>query len=118
MKWNPPPSRHRSRRLRKKLRISEFREWGFRVDVELHRPLAFEEQNTLLSALLDESIEARGLAYGGSVTGGFVSRWGRGSATEHDREAVSAWLSAREEVKAVKVGPLKDAWHDGPQYAN
>lgn len=116
MKLNPPPSRHRSRRQRKKLRIGEFRECGFPVEVELHRPLAFEEQHVFLSALLDEVIEARDLAYGGSVAGGFVSRWGRGSATEQDRAAVSAWLSARPEVKAVTAGPLQDAWHDGPHY--
>lgn len=117
MKMNPPQARHRSRRQMKKLRIGEFRELGFTVSAELHRGLTSDEQEAFLSDLLDQLIGARGLDYGGGVDVGFVSYLGRGSATEDDRAAVGSWLSARIEVRSVKVGPLQDAWHDGPQYA-
>lgn len=117
VKLNPPQFRQRSRRQMKKLRIGEFRELGFSVSMELHRLLTGDEQDAFLSELLDQLIEARGLVYGGGADMGFVSYPGRGSATEEDREAVSAWLSARAEVKTVTVGPLQDGWHDGPQYA-
>ncbi len=101
----------------KKLRIGEFRELGFLVSTELHRELTGDEEDKFLSDLLEQLIEARGLAYGGGARGGFVSLFGRGCVSEEDREAVSAWLSARHEVKAVSVSALQDAWHDGPQYA-
>lgn len=113
MKFNPPPTRNRSRRLRKKLRIGEFQELGFSVSMEFPQALNPDEQETFLDALLDELIVPRDLAYGGSVEGGFVSRFGRGSTTQEDRDAVSAWLRARVDVTSASVGPMEDCWHDG-----
>lgn len=116
MKLNPPLSRNRSRRQRKKLRIAEFQELGFTLSAELQKELSRSEQDVFLSAFLDDVIEARGLAYGGGVDFGFVSKFERGSATEEDRQAVKAWYASRPEVKETTVGDLVDCWHEGPQY--
>jgi uncharacterized protein YggL (DUF469 family) len=116
VKFNPPKSRNRSRRQMKKLRICAFRELGFSVSIELQCAPTRAILDWLFSAFLERLIEARGLYYGGGVDSGFVYR-GRGSATEEDRAAVSAWLATRSEIKAATVGPLQDSWHDGAQYA-
>ncbi len=103
----------RSRRLRKKLHVDEFRELGF------HLRFAFAEEVDPLArlrvwdAFLVEAIEARGLTYGGAETG-FVAAE-RGSATEDDRRHVRDWLATRVEAVAVEVGPLVDAWYDDPE---
>ena len=102
-----PPTR--SRRLRKKLHVDEFREDGFRVRFVLRAPSA-AEAGRFWDDLLAEAIEARGLTYGGAEQG-FVAA-ARGSATDAHREAVRAWLAARPEAASVDVGPLVDAWHD------
>jgi len=117
MKYNPPQARHRSRRLRKKLRIGEFRELGFSVKVEFKRKLSLEESLALNFEFLAQVIDPRGLAFGGSWHSSFVSTMGPGSATEADREAITTWLLAKSEVKAVVTGEYMDSWHWGPQYA-
>lgn len=103
----------RSRRLRKKLHLGEFRELGFEVAFELRRPLGATQVEQFWDAFIAEAIERHGLAFGGGGNTGFVTVVGRGSATETHRALVRAWLVARSEVAAVSVGPLVDAWHDG-----
>jgi uncharacterized protein YggL (DUF469 family) len=100
----------------KKLRICEFRELAFSLSIELQCAPTHEILDVLFSAFLEQLVEARGLSHGGGVDSGFVYRV-RGSATDEDRAAVSAWLSARAEIKSVAVGALQDGWHDGAQYA-
>ncbi len=108
-----PSTRHRrTRRLRKKLRVGDFRELGFAVSLRLSRTLSDRDFDDLWTRFIVHAIEARDLAFGGGQDG-FVTRAGRGSATEADREAVRAWLEAQPGVEAVTVGPLEDAWH-GP----
>lgn len=99
----------RSRRLRKKLHVDEFREDGFHLRVVL-RALSAAEADRFWDAFLAEAIEARGLTYGGGEEG-FVAAL-RGSATEADRDAVRDWLAARPEVVSAAIGPLVDAWYD------
>jgi uncharacterized protein YggL (DUF469 family) len=41
----------------------------------------------------------------------FVTREGRGSATEGHRQAIETWLATRPEVNNVQIGPLVDAWY-------
>lgn len=105
-----PPVRRRSRRLRKKLHVGEFRELGFAVDIRVSPALSDSAADTLWWQFIEEAIEARGLAFGGGSSG-FVTRAGRGSATEKDREAIRSWLDAQAGVEAVAVGPLEDAWY-------
>jgi uncharacterized protein YggL (DUF469 family) len=98
----------RSRRLRKKLRVGEFREQGFALSFELVEPLHVDAEALFWDALIDEAIEANGLLFGGSADGAVVEAAGPGSVTEAQRAAVEAWLEARPEVVSVKVGPLVD----------
>ncbi len=102
--------KRRSRRLRKKLRIGEFQEFGFEFEVKLKNPHSFEEEAALIDSFISEVIEPRSLAFGGSLRGGFIAHGRRGSATEEDRTSARKWLSARPEVDSVAVGPLIDAW--------
>ena len=103
-------TKHRSRRLKKKLRVGEFQELGFKVSVELHPELGEHKMIDFWDAFILEAIERNGLAYGGG-TSGFATSWGRGSAAGAHREAVRSWLSTRAEVQSVDVGPLVDSWH-------
>ena len=101
----------RSRRLRKKLHVDEFREDGFHVRLVL-RTLSAAEADRFWDDFLAEAIEARGLTYGGGEQG-FVAAL-RGSATEADRAAIRDWLAACPEVASAEIGPLVDEWHDAP----
>jgi uncharacterized protein YggL (DUF469 family) len=109
--------KRRSRRLRKKLHIGEFKEMGFEFEAELERPLSTEAEDDLLDSFLTEIVEPRSLALGGAITDGFIACGSRGSVTEDDRESIRAWLSSRPEVRAVRVGTLKDVWHS-PEYGS
>lgn len=106
-----PANKRRSRRLRKKLRVAEFQEMGFTYEAELTGPLTGEAENAFMDSFLAEVIEARSLALGGWIGSGFVGCFGRGSVSEQDRELIGAWLAARPEIGAVRLGPLKDAWY-------
>lgn len=103
-------SKHHNRRLRKKLRIGEFQELGFEVSFALRPDLSEADSIRFWDGFIAEAIEAHGLAFGGG-TEGFITAWGRGSATDIHRELVRAWLTSRSEVSSVRVGPLIDAWH-------
>lgn len=100
------------RRLRKKLRYGEFREYGFLLVAEL-TPGA--DHDALIDRFI-ETVEALNLGFGGGgepILHGFVARTGRGSATEEDREALARFLVSDPAVVRHQVGPLTDAWH-GP----
>jgi uncharacterized protein YggL (DUF469 family) len=61
-------------------------------------------------------VEARQLAFGGGAgrddkLDGFVTRAGRGSATEDERAALAAFPSGDAAVVGHEVGELRDAWH-------
>jgi len=101
--------KERTRRLRKKLRIAEFTQFGFEASFGLRSGLAEDEITRFWDAFLLELIEPNGLAYAGGVSG-FVSGWGRASASEPHRELVRAWLTARPDIVSLEVGALVDAW--------
>lgn len=105
------PNKSRSPRLRKKLHLGEFKEYGFQFAVTTKAELDEAAAEALIGAFLQDVIEPRGLAFAGWIDGGFVVQYGRGSATAEDQEAVRGWLAARAEVAAVEIGPLVDAWH-------
>jgi uncharacterized protein len=106
----PPPARRRSKRLQKKLHIGDFKEYGFAVSFRLSESFSPKERDDFWSAFIGGLIEKRGLAFGGSEEG-YVTKFGRGSATEADREAVSAWLQEQPGVERIVVGALGDAWY-------
>jgi uncharacterized protein len=109
-KTRPPPARRRSKRLQKKLRIGEFKEYGFAVSFRLDQSLSPKASDEFWSSFVGDLIDRRGLSFSGGEEG-FVTRFGRGSASEEDRVAVATWLEQRPGVERVVVGALVDAWY-------
>ena len=101
----------RNRRLRKKLHLGEFQEFGFSVDIELATDTSPEAREAFVDALIIDVIEPRCLAYGGGEFGGFVCGYEKPNATEEDRVALREWLSSRSEVLSADIGELEDAWY-------
>jgi uncharacterized protein YggL (DUF469 family) len=101
----------RSRRLRKKLHIGEFQEFGLELAVTLKELIGQKDEDTLLDAFLLEVIEPNSLIFGGAISDGYIAYRGRGSVTEENRETVLNWLVGRPEIANVKVSPLIDAWY-------
>jgi len=104
------------KRLRKKKHLGEFKELGFQVRGDLRPGLSGNDLEAFVDRLID-IVEARSLAFGGGAgrddkLDGFVTRAGRGSATEEDRAALAAFLDGDKEIAGHEVGALRDAWHD------
>ena len=107
------------KRLRKKLRLGEFREYGFDVSYRLRDDLPETEADDFLFRFLEKAIEANSLACGG---GGRPPAYEfcvvsdhRGSPTQEQHSAVGSWLGAQVEVVDHSVGEFFDAWH-GPEH--
>jgi len=97
------------RRLRKKKHLGEFREFGFQVKAELSSEADHE---AFLDRLID-AVEARQLGFGGGGKEdfqGFVTRLGRGSASDADREVLGRFLAGDPAVLHHEIGPRIDAW--------
>lgn len=103
--------RPQSRRLRKKLHLGEFQQLGFEVSITLKPNLGIDDLDHFLDEFILDAIEKNGLAFGGGTDCGFITTWKRGSASEAHRTIVENWLSQRQEVVAVALGPLVDAWY-------
>ena len=105
------------KRLRKKKHLGEFQELGFRVRFRFPADLPTAECNRLLEEWVTQAVEGNGLLLGGGggadVWEGFVTKEGRGSATEEHRLLVTSWLGAHPLVLEYTVSPLVDAWHLG-----
>lgn len=104
-----------NRRLRKKKRVGEFKELGFELAGDMRPDISAGDIDGLVDRLL-EVVVARKLSFGGGFSpdgefGGFVTRKGRGSATEDDRTALAAFLDGEDAVVRHEVGPLRDAWY-------
>jgi len=105
----------RSRRLRKKLYVNEYRVYGFEVS------LSFKEMDeSALDPFLDEMVDFVGsrnlmIAGGGGIDvfDAFVSSSDRyGSTSEEDRRVFSNWLKEKSLIKNVELGDLVDANFD------
>ena len=107
---SPSLNKRRSRRLRKKLRVGEFKEEGFEINFKFKVGLTNEEQLDILMKFITEAIESRNLSSGGGENG-FVTRTGRGSTTDEDRQTVSSWLLSCTSVEQVRVNENEDAWY-------
>ena len=114
-----PPSTRRIRRLnrrqRKKLRLGEFQELVFALRWTNRQDLNEAEQDVLVDELI-ELVESRGLLFGGGFSphggDGIVTRAGRSSTGEADRDALVEWLSKHHAVQAVEAGKFVDGWYD------
>lgn len=103
--------RQQSRRLRKKLRLGEFQQLGFEVSITLKHNLGIDDLDRFLDEFILDAIEKNDLAFGGGTGCGFITTWKRGSVSETHRAIIENWLSQRQEVVSVTLGPLVDAWH-------
>lgn len=104
----------RSRRLQKKLRIGEFTEHGFKLNLTLKDGLDEAQQNAFFDAFLSEALEQKGLAFFGFDDNkggieGFVTLAKRGSVSEEQRSAFETWLQGRADVTQTTLSVLKDA---------
>ena len=109
--------RRLNQRQRKKLRVAEFTENIFDVEIRFAQALDGEPYGHFIDDLFD-FLEQRGLlggTFGGRMplteTSGVITTIERGSPTEEDREAVGQWLCARVEVAEIRVLELTDGWH-------
>ncbi len=107
-------SKNRSRRLRKKLRVDEFQELGFEIEIQASDNADIE---VLVGKWLIEVMDNNGMMFGGGCDEGegwirgFVTKRGGGTLTEEHRTIVKDWLASRQKVKEFETKPLRDAWH-------
>jgi len=101
------------KRLRKKKRQFEFREWGRQLVIVRTRTDGFNE---FLDAFIMEAIEAHGCRCGGCGKDDsldVVVELGRAMGDRDERlRSMSAWLDGRSDVASYRIGPLFDLWHD------
>ena len=113
------PSKRRIRRMNrrqcKKLRLGEFQELVFALRWTNRQDLNEAEQDAQLDALV-EFVESRGLLFGGGFSpqggDGIVTRAGRSSTNEADRDALVEWLRKHPDVQAVEADQFVDGWYD------
>lgn len=101
--------RVRNRRLRKKLHLGEFRQFGFELLIRFRGGLGEPELASFWDSFITDAIEKNQLVFGGGNEG-FVTGSGRATATDAHRTLVRSWLVARPEIIEVDVGELVDAW--------
>lgn len=103
------------KRLRKKLHLGEFQEFGFTLNIKFTEENTNEALDTFVESFLDEVIDPNALDFGGGGDrfdfAGFVVLAARGSVTEEQRALTVAWLEKREDVTSFEVGELVDAWY-------
>ncbi|WP_347114299.1 50S ribosome-binding protein YggL [Leclercia sp. S52] len=106
----------RTRRLRKKLRVGEFQEFGFTISFR------FDSQQYNLDQALDhwiEFVEAQGWGFAGGgkegsdILSGYLVRFKRGTLNDADRELAQQWLDSQPGFACIQCTELSDAWH-GP----
>ena len=105
-------AKNRSRRLRKKLRVDEFKEVGFDVAWQLQDGITSEELDAFIDKFFAEVIKPSGLSFGGegdTLWHGLICTHAIGSCTEEHRTAVDTWLTDNG-ATSVAVSDLYDVW--------
>lgn len=100
--------------MRKKLRRGEFQELGFAIAFALRAPAGSDAALDIIDNFIAEAIDPQHLALyagGREEWTGFITVFGRGSATEAQKRAVLDWLRAHPRITNVRSGPLIDAWY-------
>ena len=106
--------KNRSRRLRKKLYIEEFKVLGFNVDMTFSSDSSDEAFDTFFEEFLGKFADENELIFGGAGTqtsfSGFIVPYERYlSATEEHRKLTTEWLTAHKLIENFTVGELTDA---------
>ena len=105
-------AKNRSRRLRKKLHVDEFKELGFDIAWKFNDDITSDELDAFINKFFDEVIEANGLGFGGegdTLWHGIICTQQLGSCTDENRAVVEKWLTDNG-AKSVAVSPLYDVW--------
>ena len=105
-------AKNRSRRIRKKLRVDEFQEFGFDVAWQLKDGITGEELDAFINKFFAECIQPNELGFGGegdTLWHGLICTQKLGSCTEEQRAAVEKWLTDNG-ATSVAVSPLYDVW--------
>lgn len=105
------------KRLRKKKRVGEFKEFGFKAGFRFSDQVAKNARNDLLNRFIEDAIERNGLQFGGGGGGnewnGFVAlNKSRGSTLEKHRQAVEHWFQQEPEIREYYLTDMVDAWND------
>ncbi|WP_298774820.1 50S ribosome-binding protein YggL [uncultured Shewanella sp.] len=103
---------NRSRRLRKKLRVDEFQEFGFDITWTFDDSVSEEQIDLIVDQFVDDVIEPRKLGFHGGghkEWEGIIATQMIGQCTEDDRAAVTAFW-ADKAVSNVEVSELYDIW--------
>ena len=101
-----------SGRLRKKLRVDEFKELGFDVAWQLNDDITSESLDAFIDKFFAEAIQPNGLGFGGegdTLWHGLICTQSLGSCTDAHRDIVKKWLSENG-AKQVAVRDLYDVW--------
>lgn len=104
----------RSRRLRKKMHIDEFKELGFSVGFSFPEGSSEEAIDKTVDALIADVVDPHGLAFDGSgylQWQGLICLQKTGKCTEEHRELVRKWLEDRK-LNQIQVSELFDVWWD------
>ena len=110
-------AKKRSRRLRKKLYVEEFKVLGFEIDLKFVESSSDEVLDNFFDEFLGQVIEANDLVFGGGGTregfSGFIVPADRYlSATEEQRTLVTDWLGKSKLLESHETGELVDANFD------
>ena len=105
-------AKDRSRRIRKKLRVDEFQEFGFDVAWQLAENITSDELDAFIDKFFAEEIQPNDLSFGGegdALWHGLICTQKLGSCTDEDRANVEKWLTDNG-ATSVAVSPLYDIW--------
>ena len=105
-------AKNRSQRLRKKLRVDEFKELGFDVAWQLKEDITGDELDAYINKFFAEVIQPNGLGFGGegdTLWHGLICTQTLGSCTDEHRKIVETWLNENG-AKSVAVSELYDVW--------
>ncbi len=105
-------AKNRNRRLRKKLRVGEFKELGFDVAWQLKEGITGEELDAFIDKFFEEVIQPNGLGFGGegdTLWHGLICTQKLDSCTDENRAAVEKWLTGNG-ATSVAVSELYDVW--------
>ncbi len=101
------------KRLRKKLHVGEYAEWGIQIIIERNRKDGFDD---FLDAFIEETIIANECCCDGRGKEDrldVVVELGRRSDDPDGRlKKITAWLDARPDVETWKTGRLFDIWNE------
>ena len=105
-------AKNRSRRIRKKLRVDEFQEFGFDVAWQLTDGITGEELDAFIDKFFAECIQPNDLSFGGegdTLWHGLICTQKLGSCTEEHRTSVEKWLIDNG-ATSVALSDLYDVW--------